>query len=250
MAVFRPSGQLRYATSTIHSFDEGHLARYASIQAQQRGGTGSKVGPVSSGANPYRVIRDWASLSAEGRPWGEPNVAIERDGKSVWVTDRRSPGTTPGCLGTKANPVHHFFDSGKRIRSFGDGMYVWPHGIHREGKCVTDVRASGTDHLKNFPGETSREALSSRGPGPASDLDDIVKQIRSHTNSGSQQLLGKLGPDTCSGKTADYPALRIQAALFEDENILQCYDIAFHPCDFGQINHAARTVAHARDLHQ
>ena len=65
--------------------------------------------PVNSGANPYRVIRDWAQLTLEGRPWGGSNgVAIDRDGKSVWATDRCSPGIAPGCLGTKANPVHHF----------------------------------------------------------------------------------------------------------------------------------------------
>src|SRR6266581_3561418 len=106
--------------------------------AQQRGGTvqTDKVQPVNSGANPYRDIRDWAQLTLEKRPWGGSNgVAIDRDGKTVWATDRCSPGATPGCLGTKANPVHHFDDSGKEIRSFGGGMFVWPHGIHvdREG---------------------------------------------------------------------------------------------------------------------
>jgi DNA-binding beta-propeller fold protein YncE len=138
------------------------------VQAQQRGGTvqTDKVAPVNSGANPYVVIRDWAHLSIEGRPWGGSNgVAIDRDGKSVWATDRCSPGTTPGCLGTKANPVHPFDDSGKEIRNFGGGMFVWPHGIHvdREGNVwVTDARAPSADDLKNFPGEDKRrEALSS-----------------------------------------------------------------------------------------
>ena len=105
------------------------LILLAPVQAQQRGGTvqTDKVAPVNSGANPYTVIRDWARLSAEGRPWGGSNgVAIDKDGKSVWATDRCSPGTTPGCLGTKANPVHHFDDAGKEIRSFGGGMFVWP----------------------------------------------------------------------------------------------------------------------------
>jgi len=37
------------------------------VQAQQRGGTvqTDKVQPVNIGANPYRVIRDWAQLSLE-----------------------------------------------------------------------------------------------------------------------------------------------------------------------------------------
>ncbi len=68
-------------------------------------------------------------------------LTIDRDGKSVWATDRCSPGTTPGCLGTKANP-------------FGSGMFVGPHGIHgdREGNVwVTNARAPSPDDLKNFP---------------------------------------------------------------------------------------------------
>src|SRR5579871_2724380 len=76
--------------------------------------------PVNSGANPYRVVRDWAQFTTEKRPWGGSNgVAIDRDGKTVWATDRCSAGTSPGCFGSKANPVHHFDENGKEIRSFG-----------------------------------------------------------------------------------------------------------------------------------
>src|SRR5215831_3043939 len=115
------------------------------------------VAPVNSGANPYRVIRDWAQLTLEKRPWGGSNgVAIDRDAKTVWATDRCSPGTTPGCLGTNANPVHHFDESGKELKSFGGGLLVWPHGIHvdREGNVwVTDSRAPSADEMKKYPGE-------------------------------------------------------------------------------------------------
>jgi len=137
----------------------------AGVQAQQRGGTPQtdKAAPVNTAANPYTVIRDWAQLTAEKRPSGGSNgVAIDRDGKSVWATDRCSPGTTPGCLGTKANPVHLFDDSGKEIRSFGAGMFVWPHGIHvdRDGNVwVTDARAPSADDLKNFPGEDKKGSV-------------------------------------------------------------------------------------------
>src|SRR5262249_16221763 len=136
-----------------------------SVETQQRGGTArtDKVQPVNSGANPYLIIRDWAQLNLEGRPWGGSNgVAIDRDGKSVWATDRCSPGTTPGCLGTKANPVHHFGDSGKEIRSFGGGLFVWPHGIHvdRDGNVwVTDARAASPEDLKKFPGEDNKGSV-------------------------------------------------------------------------------------------
>src|SRR5207244_3258284 len=90
------------------------------------------------------------------------SVAIDRDGKSVWATDRCSPGATPGCLGTKANPVHKFDESGKEIRSFGGGMFVWPHGIHvdRDGNVwVADARAPSPDQLKKFRGEQAKGSV-------------------------------------------------------------------------------------------
>src|SRR5262245_34323670 len=133
------------------------------LRAQARGGTPEtdKVQPVNSGANPYRVIRDWARI--DGRPWGGSNgVAIDRDGKTVWGTDRCSPGTTPGCLGTNANPVHHFDETGKEIRSFGGGMFVWPHGIHvdRLGNVwVTDARAPSEEERTKYPNDARKGSV-------------------------------------------------------------------------------------------
>ena len=135
----------------------------SSLHAQARGGTPQtdKVQPVNSDPEPYRVIRDWAKI--EGREWGGSNgVAIDRDGKSVWATDRCSPGTTPGCLGSTANPIHEFDESGKEIRSFGGGMFVWPHGIYvdRDGNVwVTDARAPSADELKKFPEDQNKGSV-------------------------------------------------------------------------------------------
>src|SRR5690242_9105717 len=152
-------------------------AQPSSTKAQQRGGTveTDKVQPVNSGANPYRVIRDWGQLTQEKRPWGGSNgVAVDRDGKSIWATDRCSPGTAPGCLGTKANPVHLFDDQGKEVRSFGGGMFVWPHGIHvdREGNVwVTDARAASSADaaLLCFAGELLK--VGGAGGGRVRDAD-------------------------------------------------------------------------------
>jgi sugar lactone lactonase YvrE len=134
----------------------------SAAQAAEPAGTPQtrEVPPVNSGANPYRIIRDWAQLTIEKRQWGGSNgVAIDKDGKTVWATDRCSPGTAPGCLGTKANPIHHFDESGKEIRSFGAGMFVWPHGIYvdRDGNIwVTDARLPSADELKKFPDEDKK----------------------------------------------------------------------------------------------
>jgi DNA-binding beta-propeller fold protein YncE len=136
-----------------------------SVEAQQRGGTPQtdQVQPINSGPNPYRVIRDWAVLSVERRPWGGSNgVAVDRDGKSVWATDRCSPEAIPGCLGSKANPIHHFDESGQEILSFGGGMFVWPHGIHvdRDGNVwVADSRTPSAEELKKFPSEEKKGSV-------------------------------------------------------------------------------------------
>jgi NHL repeat len=133
------------------------------LQAQARGGTPQtdKVQPVNSGANPYRVIRDWAHI--DGRKWGGSNgVDIDRDGKTVWATDRCVPNPVPGCVGSKVNPIHHFDASGKEIGSFGAGLFAWPHGIHvdKDGNLwVTDARTTTADELKKFPGEKPKGSV-------------------------------------------------------------------------------------------
>ena len=118
--------------------------------------------PVNSGANPYRVIRNWGE-GPLGRPFGGTNgVAVDRDGRSVWSADRCSGPITPGCLGTKADPINKFDESGKRIASFGGGMFVWPHGLHvdRDGNVwVADSRTPSAEELKKFPGEKNKGSV-------------------------------------------------------------------------------------------
>ena len=191
------------------------------VHAQQRGGTPQtdKVVPVNSGANPYRVIRDWAQLNLEGRPWGGSNgLAIDRDGRSVWAVDRCSPGTTPGCLGSTFNPVHHFDESGKEIASFGAGMFVWPHGIHvdRDGNVwVADsrgVESKGSVVVKFSPQGKVLLTLGKAGvrgnpPDALTDPTDVVTDVNgdvyvaeSHTDVTDPNLVGRISVFDRSGK--------------------------------------------------
>lgn len=113
--------------------------------------------PINDGPNPYQLTRDWARLELEKRAWGGSNgVTIDKDGRSVWAVDRCSPGPTPACLGSKLNPIHLFDPSGREVRSFGAGLFVWPHGMHmdKDGNIwVADARIATPEDLAKFPGE-------------------------------------------------------------------------------------------------
>jgi len=83
-------------------------------------------GQDNSKPNPYRTIENWAKLP-DGRSWGSTSaVDIDRDGRSVWVAERCGANS---CAGKTDDPVLHFDASGKLIKSFGSGMFLFPHGI-------------------------------------------------------------------------------------------------------------------------
>ncbi|HYS26953.1 MAG TPA: 6-bladed beta-propeller [Vicinamibacterales bacterium] len=192
------------------------------VHAQARGGTPQtdKVQPVNTGANPYRVIRDWAHI--DGRAWGGSNgVAIDKDGRTVWATDRCSPGTTPGCANTSVHPVHHFDESGKEIKSFGGGMFAWPHGIHvdRDGNVwVTDARADpatskGSVVVKFSPDGKVLMTLGKAGvkgnpPEALTEPTDVVTDpgngdvyvAESHTDVTDPNLIGRISVFDKNGK--------------------------------------------------
>ncbi len=86
--------------------------------------------------NPYRLVEGWPTLPASmnGGHWGEViRVHVERNG-NVWVFHRCFSVVPPGhatCVDRgKANPPILKFDpSGKLLKSFGDGLFAYPHGF-------------------------------------------------------------------------------------------------------------------------
>ena len=125
--------------------------------------TGAIVEPTNDLPNPYRSIAPWGELP-DGRKWGALNgVDIDKDGTSVWVADRcgANPDTPPGvspfqwdsCAGSKLPPVLKFDSSGKLVRSFGSGMFVFPHKIYvdRDGNVwVVDLRSANERERKQY----------------------------------------------------------------------------------------------------
>jgi sugar lactone lactonase YvrE len=90
--------------------------------------------------NPYRVVEDWAKLPG-GRRLGQTiSVDIDPDGKSVWVFERCGDNR---CTGASVAPILKLDAAGNLLKSFGESMFVFPHGLHvdRDGNVwVTDGR--------------------------------------------------------------------------------------------------------------
>jgi len=84
-----------------------------------------------SAATAYKALPGWGQLPAPLK-WGEvPNVAIDPKG-TVFVFTRTEP------------PVVELTPAGKLVKTWGQGMFVWPHGIRfdRDGNLwITDGRA-------------------------------------------------------------------------------------------------------------
>lgn len=111
--------------------------------------SGVTMDAQSTTTNPFRPDYNWGELP-EGRQWGATSaVDIAADG-NIWVVERCGANT---CVGSDVDPVLLFTKEGKLIRSFGSGMFAWPHGIHvdRDGNLwVTDAwqqKATTTGHV-------------------------------------------------------------------------------------------------------
>ena len=104
--------------------------------------------------NPYRIVEGWPTLPAtmNGGKWGEViRVHVAPDG-NIWVFHRCFNTVPPGsavCInrGAANPPILQFDPSGKLLKSFGVGMFAYPHAftIDAGGNLwVSDVNDEAT----------------------------------------------------------------------------------------------------------
>lgn len=145
------------------------------LQAQQ----GASMPPTNEVANPYNTITDYFKLP-EGRKWGSTSaVDVAPDGRTIWVAERCGGNS---CLDratgqmSQLPTVLKFDQSGKLLASFGEGLLIFPHGIHvdRDGNVwVTDGQdnaptpARGGAGAGAAPGAAPATAAPAAGTAPA-----------------------------------------------------------------------------------
>jgi DNA-binding beta-propeller fold protein YncE len=116
---------------------------------------GAQSKPVNDLPNPYTTVEGWAKLP-EGRAWGSTSaVAIDKDGRSVWVFERCSQNS---CATSNLPAILKFDADGKLVTSFGAGMFISPHGIDVDpdgNVWVTDCACTGP---RPRPGDTTNAA--------------------------------------------------------------------------------------------
>jgi DNA-binding beta-propeller fold protein YncE len=89
--------------------------------------------------NPYRVVDESFGDLPAGRTWGATSAVYPSKDGNVWVAERCGANL---CVDSDLDPILLFDPSGRLLRSFGKGMFAWPHGIYvdKDGNVwVTDA---------------------------------------------------------------------------------------------------------------
>jgi len=97
----------------------------------------------NSQPDPYREIPNWPQLPAGRKLSAISAIGAGPDG-NIWVADRCVTG--PGaCSNSELAPIFEFDASGKMLKNFGAGLFVYPHGlwVDKDGNVwVADARGS------------------------------------------------------------------------------------------------------------
>jgi len=93
--------------------------------------------------NPYKEISNWAK-TVDSRKLGSVSCVYADAVGNIWILDRCGQNS---CVDRDdVAPIHMFNAKGQWVKSFGEGMFVFPHGltVDPDGNIwVTDARGEG-----------------------------------------------------------------------------------------------------------
>ena len=109
--------------------------------------TQSRESPRNDLPQPYRTTRDWGQLPAGATKWGAITAVEPAPDGTIYVVHRCFANS---CAGRKEAPIVKYDASGKILKSWGEGLFIFPHGatVDRDGNLwVTDAGGeSGKGH--------------------------------------------------------------------------------------------------------
>ena len=152
--------------------------------------------------NPYRTVADFVTMPA-GRKMGSTN-AINVDAKgNIWVFERCGANS---CAESTVDPVLQFDPSGRLLRSFGAGKFVFPHGLEfdKDGNLwIVDAGivegVKGSQIFKYSPDGRLLLALGKpgvRGTGTSTDLFNEPSDIAIAPNGDLYVADGHIAPES------------------------------------------------------
>jgi streptogramin lyase len=128
--------------------------------------TQTEAKPTNDLPNAFQSVENYFKLP-EGRTWGSTSaVEIDKDGKSIWIAERCGQNS---CLDrasgqmSKLPTVLKFDSTGKLVKSFGEGLLIFPHGIFID----KDDNVWVTDGQDDAPLPQRGEGGGGRGGGRA-----------------------------------------------------------------------------------
>ena len=102
-------------------------------------GAAQSSAPKNDLPQPYRTTRDWGELPA-GVKWAAVTAIEPAPDGSIYVIHRCFANS---CAGRSEAPILKYDSGGKLLKSWGEGMFIFPHGatVDRDGNLwVTDAR--------------------------------------------------------------------------------------------------------------
>jgi len=111
---------------------------------------------------PYRTTRDWGRLPP-GVAWAAVTAVEPAPDGTIYVIHRCFENS---CAGRKEDPILKFDRNGRLLKSWGSGMFVFPHGatVDRDGNLwVTDARGEGGKGHQVFKFSPDGKALMTLG---------------------------------------------------------------------------------------
>ena len=143
----------------------------ASALAQSR-----SAAPRNDLPQPYRTTRDWGQLPAGTAKWAAVTAVEAAPDGSIYVIHRCAANS---CVDRPEPPILKFDANGKLLKSWGAGMFNFPHGatVDRDGNLwVTDAAGGGAKGHQVFKFSPDGAVLMTLGKagvsGSGSDLFD------------------------------------------------------------------------------